>query len=205
MKAAKQSEIDQVDERSAQEAPKDILPETVETDLSVVSEVVTDSSLEEANLEADTSTAIIKSKGIVSGDGDSVTASDGEEVIINSDDTFDQEGTCVIPEVKEGYDEPKKGPDEDVGLLSVGSMEGQSPVGASLPSSQEMEADGSSPKERQEDVNEDQKIEPTGEIDLETGSPSFTSEYTVQSDSDLCKYISNKLRIRFSLVYRLCT
>lgn len=199
MKAAKQSEVDQVDEISAQEAPKDIPPETVETDLPVASEVVTDSSLEEASSQADTSTATIKSKEIVSSDGDSVIASDGDEVITNSDDTHDQEGTCAIPEVKEGHDEPKKGPDEDAGFLSVGSMEGQSPVEASLPSSQEMEADSSPPKERQEDVNEDHKIEPTGEVDLDTGSPSsFTSEHIVQFDSDLCKYTSNKLRIRFA-------
>lgn len=165
-----------MDESSVQEAPKDILSETVETDLSVVSEAVTDSSLEDASLQADTSAATscspvlsIKSKEIVSGDRDSVTASDGEEVITNSDDTHDQEGTCAVPDFKEGYDEQ----DEDVGLLSVGSVEGQSPVEASLPSSQEMEADGSTPKERQEDVNEDHKIEPTGEIDLETGGPSF--------------------------------
>lgn len=169
LKAAKQSEADQVDESSVQEAPKDILSETVETDLSVVSEAVTDSSLEDASLQADTSAATscgpvlsIKSNEIVSGDGDSVTASDGEEVVItNSDDTHDQEGTCAVPDFKEGYDEQEKGPDEDVGLLSVGSMEGQSPVEASQPSSQEMEADGSPPKERQDDVNEDHKIEPT--------------------------------------------
>jgi len=52
-------------------------------------------------------------------------------------------------------------------------MEGQSLVEASLPSSQEMEAEGSPPKERQEDVDEDHKIEPTGEIDFETGASSL--------------------------------
>ena len=245
MKAAKYSEVDQVVESSAQEAPKDILPETVETDFSVVSEVVTDSSLKEANLQAGTSAATscgpvlsnkcpkdilpetvetdfsgmsevvtdssrkkanvqagtpaatscgpvltIKNKEIVSSDGDSVTARDGEEVITNSDDTHDQEGTFGIPEQQEGYDEQIK--DEEVGLLSFGSVEGQSPVEASLPRSQEMEAEGSPPKERQEDVNGDHKIEPTGEIDFETGSPSvvlsFTSKQTVQCGSDLCKY-----------------
>ena len=199
-----------MEESSAQEAPKDLPPETVETDFSVVSEVVMDSSLEEAGLQADTSATTscdsvlsIKSKEIVPGDGDSVMASDGEEVITNSDDTHDQEGTCAIPEKKDGYDKQIKGPDEDVGLLSVGSMDGQSPVEARLPSSQEMDTEGSPPKGRQEDVNEDHKIEPTGEIDLETGSPRFfTSEHTVQSDSDLRKYTPNKLRIRFALVQK---
>ena len=169
MKAAKQSEVDQVDESSAQEAPKDLPPETVETDFSVVSEVVTDSSPEEASLQGDASAATscvpvlsIKSEEIVPGDGESVTASDGEEVITNSDDKHEQDRTCASPELKDSYDEQIKGPDEDVGLLSVGSMEGQSPVEASLPSSQEVEADGSPPKERQENVNEDHKIEPTG-------------------------------------------
>ena len=173
MKAAKYSKVDKVDESSAQEAPKDIQRETVETDFSAVSEVVTDSSLEEANLQAGTSAATscglvlsIKNKEIVSTDGDKESASDGEEVITNSDDSHDQEGTCVIPEQQEGYGKQIKDPDEDEGL-SVGSMQGQSAVGANLPSSQEMEAGGSPPKKREEDCNEDHKIEPTGEIDFD--------------------------------------
>ena len=157
-------------ESSAQEAPEDIPPETMETNLSVASEVVMDSSLEEPSLQADTSAVpscgpvlAIKTKEIVSSDGDSVTASDGEEVITNSDVTYDQEGTCAIPEPQEDYDEQIKVPDENVDL----PMEGQSLVEVSLPSSQEMEAEGSPPKERQEDVIEDHKIEPTGEIDFD--------------------------------------
>lgn len=192
MKARNYYGVDQVDVSSAQEAPKDIPPETVETDFSSVSEVVTHVSLEDTSLQAGTSAATscgpvlsIKGKEIVSSDGDSVTASDGEEVVTNSDDTHDQKGTCVIPELKEGYDDQIKGPDKDVGLLSVGSMVGEDPVEASLPSSQEMEAEGSSPKEREEDVNEDPKIECTGEGDQDIGSPS--SECIVQSDSELCK------------------
>ena len=176
MKASKFSEVDQLVESSTKEAPKDVLSETVETDFSVVSEVVTDSSLKEANLQAGASAATtcnpvlsIKNKEIVSSDGDSVTTSDGEEVITNSDDTRDQEGTCGIPEQQEGYDEQIKGPDQE-GLLSDGSMAGQSPVEASLPRSQEMEAESSPPRERQD---EDHKFEPTGEIDFETGSPSL--------------------------------
>ena len=185
MKAAKYSKVDKVDESSSQEAPKDILPETVETDFSVGSEVFK----EEANLQAGTSAAtscgpvLSINKKIVSSVGDKVTASDGEEVTTTSDDTLDQEGTCAIPEQQEGYDEQIKGPDEREGLLSVGSMKDRSPVEANVPSSEEMEAEGSTPKGRQEDVNEDHKIEPAGEIDFETGSPSlflsFTLEHTV--------------------------
>ena len=183
MKAAKYSKVDKVDESSSQEAPKDILPET---DFSVGSEVFKD----EANLQAGTSAATScglvlssKNKKIMSGDEDKVTASDGEEVTTTSDDTLDQEGTCAIPEQQESYDEQIKSPDEHEGLLSVGSMKDQSLVEANVPSSDEMEAEGSPPKERQEDVNDDQKIEPAGEIDFETGSPglffSFTSQHTV--------------------------
>ena len=222
MKASRFSEVDQLVESSAKEAPKDVLSETVETDFSVASEVVTESSLKEANLQAGTSAATscgpvlsikcpkdilpepgeaeipvvsdvvtdpslkeanvragtlaatscgavlsIKNKEIVSRDGDSVTTSDREEVITNSDDTPDQEGACGIPEQQEGYDEQIKGPDEDEGLLSVGSVAGQSPVEASVPRFQEMEAESSPLKERQGDVNDDHKIEPSGEIDFE--------------------------------------
>lgn len=189
MKKAKYSEVDQVDVSSAQEAPKDIPPETVETDFSVVSEVVTHVSLEGASLPTDTSAVTscgpvlsIKSKEIMSSDGDSVTASDGEEVA----DTHHQEKSLVIPELQEGSDHQKKGQGEDVGLLSVSSTGSPSTVEASIPSSQEMEAECSPPKERLEDVHEDHKIEPTGESNWETCNPSFfTTEHTVQSDSEL--------------------
>ena len=158
-----------MDVSTAQEAPKDIPPETVETDFSVVSEVVTHVPLQGPGLQADTSAVTscgpvlsIKSKETVSSDGDSVTASDGEEVVTNFADTHHQEKTFVIPELQEGSDHQKKGQDEDVGLQSVSSAGSPSTVEASVPSSQEMEAEGSPPKERLEDVHEDHKIEPTG-------------------------------------------
>ena len=191
-----------MDASSAQEAPRDIPPETVETDFSVVSEVVTDSSVATSCGPV----LAIKSKEIVSSDADSLTASDGEEVVTYSDDAHDQEGTCVIPELHKGSDDQIKGPDEEVGLLSVGSNEGQSPVEASLPSSQELEAEGSPHKERQEDVNEDHKIEPSGKSDWETGSPRFFVHLSTLFNLILIfvniRCTSSKLRIRFSPVQK---
>jgi len=64
-------------------------------------------------------------------------------------------------------------------------MKDQSPVEANVPISEEMEAEGSPPKGRQEDVNEDHKIEQPGEIDFETGRPSFFFLLPLSTQSNL--------------------
>lgn len=200
MKAAKSSEFDQVDVSSVQEAPKDNPSEKEETDSSAVPEVDVHVSVEGPSLPVDTSPltsgspvhSVESSKDIVLGDGDSATACSVEEAVTKVVDTYHQDVTVVNAELQQDYDHQEIAIDEDKGISTEMSdpvaMEIQSTAETvSVPSSQEIQAEGSALEDSQEDVHEDGGMEPTCESDWETGSPTKTSfkEVTdVETNSD---------------------
>ena len=188
MKASRFSEVDQLVESSAKEAPKDVLSETVETDFSVASEVVTDSSLKEANLQAGTSAATSCGPVLsIKCPKDILPEPVEAEIPVVSDVVTDpslkeanvRAGTLDATSCNPVLSKNKEIVSSDGD--SVTTSDGEEVI-TNSDDTRDQEGTCGIP-EQQEGYDEqikDHKIEPSGEIDFETGSRSlfffFTSE-----------------------------
>ncbi|XP_078344237.1 uncharacterized protein LOC144629867 [Oculina patagonica] len=145
------SVVPEVDEHvSTEETSSNIPPEKEETNLSAVSEVDTHVSVEGRSSPAAATSSVISdaqvqkvnsSKDIVPSGGDS--EKDVEEAISKVVDAHHQDETIVVSELQPGFEHEEKVQGADQGILPVSSKEGEGPVESSVPSSQEVKAEGS--------------------------------------------------------------